>query len=150
MNKTIGHLAIYAAAVAAGLWVGFEVGDRRIPSVVLSKTPIVKDVTAGSDAAAKYVFIRNRACLTRATRQLIASDGERYPLPPLEFREGQLPVDESDTSVLHFTVPTRASLGKLTYCTYNTFACTWVQDKFWPIIGPPRCVDFNVVNSDHQ
>jgi hypothetical protein len=81
------------------------------------------------------------------TRELIDSSGNRYPLDPLVYGANELPVEEDDTVRLTFTIPATASLGRMIYRSFNSYACTWVQ-RLVPqlrIRAKPRDVIFEVV-----
>jgi hypothetical protein len=127
--------------------VGQEAGSRAMPVQLVSSGPEIRDVTRGGTDAARFTFWRTESCPTYVARELIDSSGVRYPLDQLSYGANELPIEEDDTVRLTFTVPEKASLGRLTYRSFNSYACTWVQRLLPPlrIKAKPRDVGFEVV-----
>lgn len=135
--------AIVGVGLFAG-WVGYELSDRSVPTIVYSKVAEPKAVRPGDHIRFIYTALRLRSCATHVDRLLFTADGKRHVIMPLEFVRGTLPIG-TDNFTTEITVPMIASPGEAIYRTVNSYECNWTQ-SIWPIVDAPRDIVFEIVN----
>ncbi len=136
----IWRLVTLLSAGLLGGWLGYMVGDREIPVAVAEAAPVQSVVRPGDTARIRFRFWRTRSCWTRANATWIDRNGHRYPIPTLEFPQGELPLGD-DTAIVDVPVPIDVPPGPLRYMTVNTYRCNPLA-VLWPVTAAPRQVDF--------
>ena len=134
-------LVILTSALLASGWLGMMVSDRQIPLLVHSAKPD-GPVKAGGFLRITYEVTRLRQCGVYTERFIYDSRETRFVLSPSIFPLGSgLPGDAVFTSIIY--VPSEAHSGPALYQTISQYRCN-LLNGFWPIVGNPREVHFDI------
>lgn len=139
----IWRATVLGVVSIAGGWVGLDMSQRDVPTVIRSMGAVNAEVPRGGSAEVYYNALRKESCNTHINRFLFDAVGHRLVIGEFQFPAGALPIGE-DRYMTRFTVPQDTALGQATYRTINTYKCNAVH-WIWPVVDTPRDIPFKIV-----